>query len=103
MAVTLLRYREPVVAPDGSAYQACACGEEVGHTWQAWIEFVPLSGGPVVRSPRETTQPNRLDAEYWATGLMPVYLQGALERALHPLEFDIQKSIHQVRSSSGTT
>jgi hypothetical protein len=35
-----------------------------------------------VRSPRETTQPNRADTEYWATGLTPVYLDGALARAL---------------------
>ena len=37
-----------------------------------------------VRSPRETTQPNRTDTVYWATGLTPVYLEGALQRALHP-------------------
>ena len=39
-----------------------------------------------VRSPRETTQPNRRDTEYWATGLTPVYLEGALRRALNPLQ-----------------
>ena len=33
---------------------------------------------------RETTQPNRTDAEYWATGLTRVYLEGALDRALNP-------------------
>ena len=35
-----------------------------------------------VRSGRETTQPNLADLEYWATGLTPVYLEGALKRAL---------------------
>ena len=30
---------------------------------------------------RETTQPNRTDTEYWATGLSEVYLEGALQRA----------------------
>jgi hypothetical protein len=35
-----------------------------------------------VRSGRETTQPNRTDTVYWATGLTPVYLEGALRRAL---------------------
>jgi len=35
-----------------------------------------------VRSGRETTQPNLVDLEYWATGLTPVYLDGALRRAL---------------------
>ncbi len=38
--------------------------------------------GRVLRSARETTQPNLTDLEYWATGLTPVYLEGALERTL---------------------
>jgi hypothetical protein len=50
--------------------------------WQGWLEFVPLAGGAPVRSQRETTQPNRVDTEYWATGLTRVYLEGALTRAL---------------------
>src|SRR5262249_8916031 len=50
-----------------------------------WIEFVPLGDGEPVRSGRETTQPNRQDTIYWATGLTLVYLEGALQRALHPL------------------
>lgn len=56
-----------------------------GGMWQGWLEFVPIEGGQPVRSSRETTQPNRQDAEYWATGLTPVYLEGALDRALNPL------------------
>jgi hypothetical protein len=38
----------------------------------------------VLRSARETTQPNLTDLEYWAQGLTPVYLEGALRRALEP-------------------
>ena len=38
-----------------------------------------------LRSARETTQPNRTDTEYWATGLTPVFLEGSLERTLDPL------------------
>lgn len=34
------------------------------------------------RTRRETTQPSRDALRYWATGLEPTYLQGALERAL---------------------
>jgi len=55
--------------------------------WQGWIEFDPIdepAGRDTLRSPRETTQPNRTDTEYWATGLTPVYLEGALKRALSP-------------------
>jgi hypothetical protein len=83
MAETLLVYQRPVVASDGTSYEARACGAPMsGSTWEGWIEFVPLTGGQPVRSGRETTQPNRVDAEYWATGLTQVYLEGALRRAL---------------------
>jgi hypothetical protein len=54
--------------------------------WQGWLEFVPVTSGEPVRSRRETTQPNRVDTEYWATGLTYVYLEGALRRALNPAE-----------------
>jgi hypothetical protein len=53
-----------------------------GGGWQGWLEFVPIAGGSPIRSGRETTQPNRADTEYWATGLTQVYLEGALTRAL---------------------
>jgi hypothetical protein len=84
MAETLLQYQHPVIAPDGSYYEARACGGPMGGAglWQGWIEFVPIAGGEPVRSPRETTQPNRVDTEYWATGVSAVYLEGALSRAL---------------------
>jgi hypothetical protein len=52
--------------------------------WHGWLEFVPLEGAAAIRSGRETTQPNRKDLMYWATGLTPVYLEGALQRALKP-------------------
>ena len=45
-----------------------------------------------IRSGRETTQPNRQDTAYWATGLTPVYLEGALERALNPLHRPAQQA-----------
>jgi hypothetical protein len=74
------------VAKDGTVYSARACGGQTDRgMWQGWIEFVPVGGGSAIRSGRETTQPNRQDTEYWATGLTPVYLEGALDRALNPL------------------
>jgi hypothetical protein len=85
LAETLLAYSEPVSSESGTQFHARACGAESGHTWQGWIEFIPVDGGTIVRSGRETTQPNRNDLVYWATGLTPVYLQGALRRALQPL------------------
>lgn len=51
-------------------------------TWEGWIEFVPLNPSlPSLRTDRETTQPDLAALEYWSTGLEPMYLAGALERA----------------------
>jgi len=86
VAEVLLEYPDAVVLEDGKSYTARACGAEVrGGTWQGWIEFVPLDGGAPIRSARETTQPNRQDTLYWATGLTAVYLEGALRRARRPV------------------
>jgi hypothetical protein len=86
VAEVFVEFTEPVLAEDGREYLARACGAEDAKTglWQGWIEFIPRSGGEPVRSRRETTQPNRQDLEYWATGLTPVYLEGALHRTLTP-------------------
>jgi len=87
MAETLLQFQTPVTAPDGTVYVARAAGAQFdGPSWQGWIEFVPAAGGPALRTSRETTQPNRVDLEYWATGLTPVYLEGALARAIASLK-----------------
>ena len=83
MAEILAEFSAPVASQDGRFYTARACGGQAADgLWQGWVEFTPIDGGPAIRSPRETTQPNRTDTEYWATGLTPVYLEGALQRAL---------------------
>ena len=82
MATTLLTLSTPLATTDGRVYKARACGREgESGLWEGWIEFVS-DDGDVLRSGRETTQPNLTDLEYWATGLTPVYLEGALARAL---------------------
>jgi hypothetical protein len=86
MAEVLAQFAEPIRTSDGSTYLAQACGApNPGGLWEGWIEFTPSGGGRPLRSGRETTQPNRIDAEYWASGLTPIYLEGALARALNPL------------------
>lgn len=86
MAEVLVEFSEPVADADGITYTARACGAEADNgLWEGWIEFLPHDGAEAVRSGRETTQPNRVDTIYWATGLTPVYLEGALERALKPV------------------
>ena len=85
MAEVLVQFSEPVGKPGGITYLARACGGEMPDgLWQGWVEFLPLEGGDPIRSGRETTQPNREDTLYWATGLTPIYLEGALDRALNP-------------------
>jgi len=85
VAEVLLEYPDAVTSDNGTRYTARACGSEMRGTWQGWIEFVPRGSGAPIRSARETTQPNRQDTMYWATGLTPVYLEGALRRALRPI------------------
>jgi hypothetical protein len=87
VAEVLVEFTDPVTGPDGAAYIARACGAPMADgMWQGWVEFIPVEGGEVVRSPRETTQPNRQDTVYWATGLTNVFLEGSVARALKPVE-----------------
>jgi hypothetical protein len=81
----LVQFEEAVAGEDGRSWIGRVYGREAAdNIWEGWIEFVPRSGGHALATPRETTQPNRADLEYWASGLTVAYLEGALERALHP-------------------
>jgi hypothetical protein len=83
LAEVLVEFSDAVSSEDGKAYIARACGGEMTDgLWQGWIEFLPTAEGEPIRSSRETTQPNRQDTLYWATGLTFVYLEGALRRTL---------------------
>jgi hypothetical protein len=85
MAEVLMRFDTPLLMSEDRTYLPRACGREMeGGLWEGWIEFLPDDGSPVVRSRRETVQPNREAAAYWAAGLTPVYLEGALDRATEP-------------------
>lgn len=89
--VVLLQFENAVTGEDGQGYIARVCGRQAAdNMWEGWIEFDPGGGAPVLRTPRETTQPNQPDLEYWATGLTEAYLQGALERAMHPAGPDLR-------------
>jgi hypothetical protein len=85
MAEVLLKFPSPILDDEGHAYVARICGRQADDgRWEGWIEFVPGDGRPVLRTERETKQPKHSDLEYWATGVSATYLEGALERALHP-------------------
>ena len=78
----ILEHRSKVI--DGeTTYVARVCGDErTDGTWEGWLEFQPTDGAkPALLTDRETSQPNRAAIEYWAAGLEPLYLEGALARA----------------------
>ncbi|HEX6630337.1 MAG TPA: hypothetical protein VF048_04565 [Gemmatimonadaceae bacterium] len=91
MAEVLVQFDGAVPDTAGHGYLARVCGREAGDgRWEGWIEFDPQDGGAVLRTPRETTQPNRRDLHYWATGLTMAYLTGALARARDPHTPDLR-------------
>jgi hypothetical protein len=78
----LQQYSTPVEG-GGVTYRAraIAVARDDG-MWEGYFEFDPVDGGALLRTERETTQPSRDALAYWATGIEPTYLAGALERAL---------------------
>ena len=62
VAILLQKYSTHVTNADGATYVVCSYGDERA-------------------TGRETSQPNRLAVQYWATGLEPIYFEGALARA----------------------
>ena len=91
MAELLVSYDAPVTHKTGR-YHARAVGRLADDAmWDGWFEFEPLDhAGPVVVGPAETRQPEHHDLVYWATGITPVFLEGALHRALHPLTVNVR-------------
>ena len=83
MAELLREYASVVVGPNDTRYVVRSYGEErLDGTWIGWLEFHPTNlSKSTLRTDQETSQPNRTAVEYWATGLEPVYFEGAFERA----------------------
>ena len=73
----------PASDTTGVAYRVRVLGaQRKDGTWEGWLEFTPENAiGPVLSTGQETSQPDLKALEYWAGGLEPVYLAGALERA----------------------
>jgi hypothetical protein len=82
--IHFVRQYTPILrGPTGEAYVGRAyMDRQPGGLWEAWLVFFSLETGAALATDRETTQPKREHVLYWATGLTPTYLQGALERAL---------------------
>ncbi len=69
MAQTVGQFDTPVVHTSGARYQARACGRErQDGLWEGWIEFENIETGAVLRTVRETTQPNLTDLRVLGNG-----------------------------------
>jgi hypothetical protein len=68
---------------EGTVYVPRTYGQARGDgTWIGWIEFHPEGGeGVFLRTDQETSQHSRAALDYWASGLEPVYFEGAFSRA----------------------
>ena len=84
MNARILRTFDKFVAlPGHGPFIARIAGRlSVDGRWEAWVEFSPEGGGPILRSQRETTQSDLPSIERWAERVSLVYLQGSLERTL---------------------
>ena len=70
---------------NGKEYEAQVFGvRRDDGTWAGFIEFHQVGGDVVQQTGQETSQPNRKALDYWAGGLEPIYLEGALKRARNP-------------------
>jgi hypothetical protein len=88
MPELMQEYRNQVQTTEGVSYTIRAYGElRSDGNWEGWLEFQPRNdAGPILKTGRETTQPDRSALAYWASGLEPVYLEGAFERATQALK-----------------
>ncbi len=77
------RFARPVRDPEGRVYAVEAHGRaSSAGLWEGWLEFIGVGRGIVLRTAIETRQPSRRGLIYWASGLQPTYLEGALVRAV---------------------
>ena len=86
MADVLRTFDTPVRDASGE-YAARAVGRRADDgMWEGWLEFIPIGkGGDVVVGGVESRQPENEHLVYWASGLSPVFLEGALDRARRPV------------------
>jgi hypothetical protein len=74
-------YARVIHAGDGPYLARAYATRQAGGLWEGFFAFLPLWRGRPLVTDRETTQSKRGDVVYWANGIRPIYLQGALRRA----------------------
>lgn len=74
----------PLIGGNERWYRPRAYGDpQPDGTWDGWLVFFPLAGGRAIAPPAPaTTQRTAGALSVWAAGLGPVYLEGALARAI---------------------
>jgi hypothetical protein len=93
-------YATPIRTASGETYRARVyADQQPGGLWEAWFVFFPAQGGRPLATDRESTQSKREDIVYWATGISPAYLEGALTRALQQLP-EVQLMRHIARAEA---
>jgi hypothetical protein len=73
-------FKASVSDETGRSWRATAYGRLGDSLWLGWIVFTN-EAGETVETDVETRQPDRVALEYWAAGVEPIYLDGALARA----------------------
>ncbi|HEY8757020.1 MAG TPA: hypothetical protein VIN74_00850 [Candidatus Limnocylindria bacterium] len=73
-------FSAPVTDEAGTVWRGRAYGRPAENLWLGSIAFTN-EAGETVETAVETTQPDRAALEYWASGVEPIYLDGALARA----------------------
>lgn len=86
MAEVLVSFDAPIADELGTYRARAVGGRDEDGMWNGWLEFANDSRAEVLVTARESRQPEREHLVYWATGLTPVYLEGALRRARCPLQ-----------------
>lgn len=82
MAEELLEFEDTIADEHDGTWIAVVMGRQRDDgLWVGWVRFDASDGSSSRATDRETTQPNRADLDYWATGLTYAYLEGALKRA----------------------
>ena len=78
----LIREHITKIIDGDTTYVVRSCAEERSDRTWSGSNFTRLDiAQPVLRTEQETSQPNLTATEYWADGLEPIYLEGALARA----------------------
>jgi len=83
MSELIARLPMPVLNSRGGFHaDVMGCHRQDG-SWHGWIEFVAVEseGGSRYTTGVETHQQTRTQLERWASGLTPIYAEGALGRA----------------------